>query len=98
MVPSGDDPYNAFVSTSTLEGVEAMTSPRRGVGYLAVVILVLDLVISGVVLFVLRDTWQYWLFATTLLGSIATLTVILWALVAIGQLTRSTLRHTGFDS
>lgn len=75
-----------------------MTSPARGVGYLAVVILVLDLVISGVVLIVLRETWKYWLFAATLLASIATLTVVLWALVAIWQVTRSTVRHTGFES
>lgn len=79
-------------------GVEATTSPARGVGYLAVVILVLDLVISGVVLVVLRDTWRYWLFATTLLASIATLTVVLWALVAVWQATSSTLREKSFGS
>lgn len=84
--------------TSTLMDMEAMTSPARGLGYLAGVILVLDLVISGVVLIVLRDTWQYWLFAATLLASIATLTVVLWALVAIWQVTRSTLGHKSFGS
>lgn len=73
-------------------------SPARGVGYLAAVILVLDLAISGVVLVVLRDTWKYWLFAATLLASIATLTVVLWALVAVWQATNSTLRHRGFES
>lgn len=83
---------------SSLMGVEAMTSPARGVGYLAVVILVLDLVISGVVLIVLRDTWKYWLFAATLLASIATLTVVLWALVAIWQVASSTLRQKSFGS
>ncbi|MFP3883656.1 MAG: hypothetical protein ACLFWH_15260 [Actinomycetota bacterium] len=75
-----------------------MTSPARGVGYLTVVILVLDLVISGVVLFVLRDTWRYWLFAATLLASIATLTVVLWALVAVWQVTRSTFTERSFGS
>lgn len=79
-------------------GVEAMTSPARGLGYLAGLILVLDLVISGVILVVLRDTWQYWLFAATLLASIATLSVVLWALVAVWQLTKSTLRHKSFES
>ncbi len=79
-------------------GVEAMTYPVRGLGYLVGFILVLDLVISGVVLIVLRDTWQHWLVAATLLGLIATLTVVLWALVAISQVTRSTLRHKSFGS
>ncbi len=75
-----------------------MTYPVRGLGYLAGFTLVLDLVISGVVLIVLRDTWQHWLVAATLLGLIATLTVVLWALVAIWQVTKSTLRHKSFES
>lgn len=87
-----------FIYSSTLMGVEAMNSPTRALGYLAGAILVLDVVISGVVLVVLRDTWQYWLFAATLLASIATLTVVLWALVAVWQVTRSTMRHKSFGS
>lgn len=75
-----------------------MTYPVRGLGYLVGFILVLDLMISGVVLIVLRDTWQHWLVAVTLLGLIATLAVVLWALVAVLEATRSTLRHTGFES
>lgn len=83
---------------SSLMGVEAMTYPVRGLGYLVGFILVLDLVISGVVLIVLRDTWQHWLVAATLLGLIATLTVVLWALMAVWQVTRSTLGHKGLGS
>ena len=70
-----------------------MTYPVRGLGYLVGFTLVLDLVVSGVVLIVLRDNWQHWLIAVTLLALIATLTVVLWALVAAWQATGSTLRR-----
>lgn len=82
----------------SLMGVEAITYPVRGLGYLVGFMLVLDLVISGVVLIVLRDTWQHWLVVTTLLALIATLTVVLWALLAVWQGARPTLRHKSFRS
>lgn len=86
------------ICVSTVMGVEAMTYPIRGLGYLAGFTLILDLVISGAVLIVLRDNWQHWLIAITLLALIATLTVVLWALVAVWQVTRSSLRHKIFGS
>lgn len=86
------------INVSSLMGVEAMTYPIRGLGYLAGFTLVLDLVISGVVLIVLRDVWRHWLIIATLLALIATLTVVLWALAAVWQATRSTLGRKSFGS
>lgn len=83
---------------SSLMGVEAMTYPARGLGYLVGFALVLNLVISSVVLIVLRDNWQHWLVVATLLALIATLTVVLWALVAVWQVTRSAFRERSFGS
>lgn len=54
----------------------------RGFGYLAAVTLALDVMASALV-WMIRDTWQHWLFGAVLLASIATLTVVAWALAAV---------------
>lgn len=82
---------------ATFSGVEAKTSPVRGLGYLAGSVLALDLVLSGVVLTVLRGTWRYWLFAATLLASVAMLIVVLWAMVVVWQLSRSAMGDGRFE-
>ena len=68
--------------------MEAETFPVRGFGYLAAVTLALDVMASALV-WMIRDTWQHWLFGATLLASIATLTVVAWALTAAWHAARS---------
>lgn len=64
----------------------------RGFGYLVAATVVIDLVVSGLVL-LLRDSWQHWLFAATLLASIAALAIVSFALAAVWHAARSRSRR-----
>lgn len=72
--------------------MEADTYLIRGFGYLVVATVVIDLVASGLVL-MLRDSWEHWLFAATLLASISALAIATWAFTALWHLARSRFRR-----
>jgi hypothetical protein len=74
--------------------VEAHPFSVRAVGYFALAVVVLDLLVSGAVLTLLRHDRFLWVFAATLLASCAALAVVMWVGVVVWHATISRSRSS----